>query len=93
MGRLYYNGIGMRILGALWAGLQAFVRGLLRAIRQLFHEVTGALFAVFTVVGIVGAWREWKQGSQAWLVALPVLFTLMMGYFAVSSFLSARRVR
>ena len=90
---LYYNGRGMRILSALWAAIQAFARGIARAMRQLFHEVTGAFFALFAALGIVGAWREWKQGSEIWLVALPVLFTLMMGYFAASSFLNARRVR
>lgn len=83
----------MRILGALWAGLLAFLRGISRAIRQLFHEVTGTFFALFAVLGALGAWREWRQGSAAWVIALPLLFTMMMGFFAVSAFRSARRVR
>ncbi len=82
-----------RILGAIWAAVQAFVRGVWRALRQLFHEVTGAFFLLFTAVGAVGIWREWRQDGRGWVLAVSVGFTFMMGIFAWSAFASARRVR
>lgn len=82
-----------RILGALWAALQAFLRGIARVIRQLFHEITGAFFALFAIIGAAGTWREWREGAAGWMLAVPVLFTLMMGFFAVSAFRHARRAR
>ncbi len=82
-----------RILRAAWNALLTFLQGIGRAIRQLFHEVTGAFFALFALIGAMGTWREWRQGSAAWLLALSAAFTLMMAYFAVSSFLRARRVQ
>jgi hypothetical protein len=90
---LYYNQHLMRILEALWAAVEAMVRGIWRALRQLFHEVTGAFFALLAVLGVAGAWREWKQGSPIPIVMGAALFALWMGYYAVSSFLSARRVQ
>jgi len=82
-----------RILGAIWAALQAFLRGVWRAIRQLFHEVTGTFFLLFTVIGAAGIWREWRAGGRGWVLAVSLGFTLMMGFFAISSFMNARRVR
>jgi glycerol uptake facilitator-like aquaporin len=83
----------MRLMGALLAALAVFLRSVWRAARQLFHEATGAFFILFALIGAVSAWREWQRGSAAWLIALSLGFTLMMGAFAVASFRSARRVR
>ena len=80
-------------LGALWAAIQAFFRSVWRAIRQLFHEITGVFFLLFALIGAAGTWREWHKGTQGWQMAVPVVFTVMMAFFAVSAFLSARRVR
>ncbi len=80
-------------MGAIWAGVRALLRALWRATRQLFHEITGSLFVLLTLIGAFGTWREWKQGTAGWMMAIPVAFTLMMGFFAVSAFVSARRVR
>lgn len=82
-----------RILTAIWAALRAFLQGVGRAIRQLFHEVTGAFFALFTMIGAVGIWREWHEGGRGWVLAVSLGFTLMMGFFALTSFRNARRVR
>ena len=81
-----------RILGALWAAWQAFLRSVWRAIRQMFHEITGTFFLLFALIGAAGTWREWRQGSQGWQLAVPVVFTAMMAFFAVSAFVSARRL-
>ena len=77
-------------MGALWAAVQAFLRGVSRAIRQLFYETTGALFLLLALIGAAGTWREWREGSR-WMLVIPVLFTLMMSFFAWSAFRSARR--
>jgi hypothetical protein len=70
-----------------------FLRTLWRVTRQVFHEATGALFAVFALAGAISAWRAWHRGEREWMVWLPVGFVVMMGLFAVASFRSARRVR
>ncbi len=73
--------------------MQAFLRSVWRAVRQVFHEVTGTFFAVFALIGAAGAWREWRQGSEGWLLAIPVAFAMMMGCFSVSAFLSSRKLQ
>ncbi len=82
----------MRVLGALVAALSGFLLALSRAVRQLFHETAGALFAVFSIVGAAGAWREWQRGAAGWVVGVAVGFAAMMAWFAVASFRSARKV-
>lgn len=82
-----------RIILAILAALSGFLRSLWRAARQLFHETAGAFFVLFAVMGASSAWHEWRRGSEEWLIALAVLFTLVMAGFAVASFRSAHRVR
>jgi hypothetical protein len=82
-----------RLAGALLQAIRDFLFGAWRILRQLFHEMTGAFFALFAVLGGAAVWREWQRGSAMWLVALAVGFTAMMAWFAVTSFRSARRVR
>ena len=83
----------MRLIGALVAALSGFFLSLWRALRQLFHETAGALFVVFTVIGAAGTWREWQRGAATWVLVVTAGFTLMMAWFAIASFRSARRVR
>lgn len=82
-----------QVLAALWAALAGFLRVAGRVLRQLFHELAGALFAVFAVLGGITVWREWQKGSARWILSVAVLFTLAMAFFALTSFLRARRVR
>ena len=82
-----------RLLFALLAAFAGFLHAAWRAIRQLIHEMTGALFALFAVLGGISTWREWQKGSALWILAATFLFALTMAFFAVSSFLRARRVR
>lgn len=82
-----------RLIAALLAVLVAFLRSVLRVVRQLFHEVAGAFFLLFAAIGGVSSWRYWQQGSELWVLALAVAFTLMMAGFAFASFRSARRLR
>ena len=82
-----------RLIDALIAALAEMFRTLWRVTRQLFHEVTGAFFILFAVIGAASLWRESRRGSAEWLIALAAGFTLVMAYFAVTSFRNARRVR
>lgn len=81
------------LIGGLGRGLGVFLRSLWRIARQLFHETTGALFALFAFVGAAAAWREWRRDGAWWLVGISAAFAVMMGTFAVAAFRSARRVR
>lgn len=81
-----------RILAALGIALGGFFLSLWRILRQLFHEVAGALFVVFAVIGGTSAWREYQRGAPDWMVALVAAFTGMMAAFAVASFRSAGRL-
>jgi len=80
-------------MAALLAALAAFFRSVGRAIRQLFHEVTGAFFLLFAALGGVSAWRHWQRGSDLRIFGIALAFTLMMAAFAVAAFRSARRAR
>ena len=74
------------MLEALIRALTAFGQAIWRAARQLFHEVTGAFFALFAAIGGAAAWREWKQGAADWKIAVAAGFAVMMAVFAVSAF-------
>jgi hypothetical protein len=71
---------------------KGFFGRLWRALRQLFHETTGAMFAILAVVTLMSAFRAWQNGAARWIVALPIAYAMMMIYFSVTSFRSARRV-
>jgi hypothetical protein len=85
--------MGAHVLTALFAAIAGFLRVIWRAARQLFHEMTGTLFALFAGLAGLTAWREWQKGSARWILAVAVLFTLAMAFFALTSFLRARRVQ
>jgi hypothetical protein len=71
---------------------KGFFGRLWRALRQLFHEVTGAMFAVLAVVTLLSALRAWQHGVARWIVAVPIAYALLMIYFSFTSFRNARRV-
>ena len=82
-----------QFLPALFAAIASFLRMVWRAARQLFHEMTGTLFTLLAGLAGLTAWREWQKGSARWILAVMILFALAMAFFAVTSFLRARRVR
>jgi hypothetical protein len=71
---------------------QGFLRTMWRVVRQLFHETMGALFAAMGLAWTSSAVRAWRAGEPRWIVALPVLYAGMMGYFAVAEFLRSRKI-
>lgn len=81
-----------RYISALLPAAAGFLRALGRAARQLLHEVTGAMFAVFAVIGAVSVWQAWRQSSPGWVMAVSIAFALMMGWFSVTAFWKAYRV-
>ena len=80
-------------LSLLWKSAQTFLRALWKALRQFFHESTGALFAMFAFSGGIAVWRQWHHARVPWLLALAAGYALMMAAFAVTAFRSARKVR
>jgi hypothetical protein len=71
----------------LWNSAKITLRVVWRAARQLFHEATGAVFALFALYFASIAWRLWHSRPAAWLLG----FTIVV--FAFTSFRRARRVR
>jgi hypothetical protein len=72
---------------------QTGFRRLWRTIKQLFHEVTGALFAVLAVGWLNSAFRAYTRDVAHWLIALAVALAALFAFFSVTQFLRARRLR
>ena len=81
-----------RILAALLPAAGGFLRTVGRAARQLLHEITGALFAVFVVIGGVSTWQAWRQASPGGVVGVSLGFTVMMACFSAASFWRGHKV-
>jgi hypothetical protein len=64
-----------------------------RAARELFHEVTGAVFFILAMAAFQAAWRAWHRGAARWLVGVSASYALLMIFFGVLSFRDSRRVR
>ena len=63
-----------------------------RALKQLFLEVAGAIFAFLGIVWLNVALRSWTRDVAHWLIAAAVAFALLFFFFAVSSFRRARKL-
>jgi hypothetical protein len=62
-----------------------------RALRQLFHEITGAVFGVLALGWLNAALRAWTRDAARWLVGLAVAIALLFVFFAVTSFRKSRK--
>ncbi len=82
-----------RLAAALLVAATGLGQALWRATRQLFHEITGALFALLAVMGTTSAWRLWQDEAESWRIGVTAGFATTMAAFAVLCFLRARRVR
>jgi galactitol-specific phosphotransferase system IIC component len=71
---------------------QGSFQRLWRALRQLFHEATGAVFAVLALGWLNSALRAWTRDVAPWLIALAVAVALLFLFFAVTSFRKARKL-
>lgn len=63
-----------------------------RTLKQLFHEVTGAIFAVLAFAWLNAAIRAWTRDVAYWLVAVAVIVAGSFSFFAFTSFRSARKL-
>jgi ABC-type uncharacterized transport system permease subunit len=59
----------------------------------LFHEVTGAMFAVLALAWLNSAIRGWTRDVAHWLIAMTVALALLFLFFSVTSFRRARKIQ
>jgi hypothetical protein len=69
------------------------MRVLWRVARELFYEVTGALFFVIAVAALESTWRSWHHGAGHMVLGVGAGYALLMVLFGVLSFRDSRRVR
>jgi hypothetical protein len=63
------------------------------ALRQLFHELVGAVFAVLALAWVQSAIGAWTRDGARWLVATAFVVAAVMAVFSFTSFRCARRVQ
>src|SRR3954463_3603804 len=71
--------------------LGAVASSLLRVGHVLWLEVTGFFFAVFALIGGAAIIREVQVHAAAGRIAVLAIFTVMFAWFAMTSFLRARK--
>jgi hypothetical protein len=74
------------------AGRQGGFQRFWRALKQLFLEIAGAMFAFFGILWLNAALRSWTRDVSYWLIAAAVAFALVFFFFALSSFRRARKL-
>jgi len=88
---------GSRTYGAVLGGIRATVGHFTTVLRQLWHEITGFVFLVFAAFGAAALVKEYMAyhagGGDPNRVAVAAGFTLVFGWFGVSSFWRARKPR
>jgi hypothetical protein len=67
-------------------------RRLWRTVKQIFHEVVGAMFAVLAFGWLNSAFRAWTRDVAYWLIAMAVAVAVLFVLFAVSSFRRSRQL-
>jgi hypothetical protein len=73
---------------------QGFWKPFMRAVRALWHEVTGVFFAIFALFFAQSLWRvraDWYAGPQHHRFAAYLVFMLVFAYFSIAAFVSSRR--
>lgn len=68
---------------------QGGFRRLWRVLKQLFHEVTGAVFGVLALAWLNAALRAWTRDVAHWLIGVAVAVALLFVFFAITSFRKA----
>ena len=61
-------------------------------LKQLFHELVGAVFALLAFAWVESAIRAWTRDVAHWLVATAFLVAVVMGIFSWTSFRRARNL-
>ena len=68
------------------------IPAILRPLRILWNEVIAFLFFVLALFGGFRAYKEAQADASPVTVVIPLLWTAVMGFFAVTSFLKARKI-
>lgn len=84
----------------MWKVARQFVShvlpGIVRPLRVLWNEVIGFVFLVLALLPIprmVRAWKDFNEtGEGLFQMMLAACFSVLMGFFGVTSFLRARRI-
>lgn len=63
-----------------------------RTLKQLFYEITGALFAVVAFAWLNAAFRSWTRDVAHWLIATAIGVAAMFTIFATIAFRKSRRI-
>ncbi len=63
-----------------------------RTLKQLFYEITGALFAFLALGWLNAAFRAWTRDVSKWLVWVAIAVALLFVFFAVTSFRRAKKL-
>jgi hypothetical protein len=63
-----------------------------RVLKQLFHEMTGAVFAVLALAWLNAGLRAWTRDVAPWLLAMALSVAALFLFFAVTSFRKARKL-
>jgi hypothetical protein len=63
-----------------------------RTLKQLFHEVIGAIFGVLALAWLNAAIRAWSRDAAYWLVAIAAVVSGLFLYFAFTSFRRSRQI-
>jgi hypothetical protein len=71
---------------------QSGFRRLWRVLKQLFHEMIGAIFAVLALAWLNAALRAWSRDVARWLIGVAVTVAALFVFFAVTSFWRARKL-
>jgi hypothetical protein len=77
---------------ALVPGQPRGFRRLWRTVKQIFHEVVGAMFAVLAFGWLNSAFRAWSRDVAHWLIVLAIAVAGIFVLFAVSSFRRSRQL-
>jgi hypothetical protein len=84
-----------RTLSAIGAAARTTARSFGKALHQLWLEVTGSVFLCMAVFGAAACVREYAKytarHTPASHVVIAICFTLVFGWFGLSSFLRVRR--
>ncbi len=67
-------------------------RRLWRTLKQIFHEVIGATFAVLALAWFNSALRAWTRDVAHWLIAVSVGVGFMFILFSLTSFRKSRQL-
>ena len=86
------RGVARVVVRSRWGrAFGAVASAFLRVGHVLWLEITGFFFAVFTVIGGAALVREYQLHLAPGRLAVLAVFTLMFGWFAVTSFARARK--